>query len=278
MNRFIFCLMLFSSSASESTGQFQKFEVVGDSISWGVNPDETGAAGWAQMLFGEQGDQSAIDQLFPGKLSTATTTSALADDFNDGIIDPALWTVDFGSPVEQGGVLSMNVTGAELNITMSVQTAMSATYGDVVATIDFADFSATGLGDVGLFIYADTFSADLTLDTVGGRRAVFYAENDDGSQSIKYELPTSATTGSLRLIYRRNTGLVEGLLREGDSWKKVGDTVGHVTVGSFPSISIALFANASGADVASVSFDNFLAQVLPKPTTSARKLHWRLYR
>lgn len=49
------------------------FDVIGDSISAGVNPDTPGSSGWVQMLFGEFGSSpDTIDSIWPGITKTTT--------------------------------------------------------------------------------------------------------------------------------------------------------------------------------------------------------------
>jgi hypothetical protein len=207
---------------------------------------------------------------------TLETIVSIADDFDDGVINPALWTVIAGSPVEQGGVLSLNVTSTDSIITVSLAAALPLAAEDVVVTIDFASFNSTGAGDAGLYLYTDTFSAELTLTEDGGRQAMLYALNDY-SQEVHYSLPTAATTGSLRLIYHRNTGVLEGLLREGATWVRVGDTTG-VALGIVTSINAALFAIVTDDTSVSITFDNFLAQtVTADPVTAVHRRLWTLY-
>ena len=210
------------------------------------------------------------------RLKMATTTM-FTDDFNDGVIDPAAWITSLVAPDEQGGVLSMNPTTTASIITAQMVPTLTATVKDLVVNVDFTSFSSTGSGEAGLFVFADTFFADFTLDHVGGRRAVLYVENDDGSKKVHYHWPTSATTGSLRLVYHHNTRILEGFLKEGETWRKVGDTVG-ISLGNFSSVNVALFASAEHPDTVSASFDNFLAQALsPPPAAAVRKRLWTLY-
>ena len=45
--------------------EFAVLGVVGDSISWGWNPDVPGQSGWVQMLFGSFGTEKTINALWP---------------------------------------------------------------------------------------------------------------------------------------------------------------------------------------------------------------------
>lgn len=60
---------------------FQRVNIVGDSISAGINPQESGSYGWVQMLYGKVGTYESIDSIFPGieKYNHAISGSKASD-------------------------------------------------------------------------------------------------------------------------------------------------------------------------------------------------------
>ncbi len=71
------CALSFSAFGKE----YGVFDVVGDSISAGVNPETGGLNGWIQMLFGEGGTTRTLDSLWPDieKNNSAVSSSEASD-------------------------------------------------------------------------------------------------------------------------------------------------------------------------------------------------------
>ena len=93
LRSFLFAFLLIAN-CQKATAQFKVFDVVGDSISAGVNPDEIGNAGWVHLLFGEYGSQRMIDELFTGiQKNNSAVSGSTAEKWADeaeGLMDALL--------------------------------------------------------------------------------------------------------------------------------------------------------------------------------------------
>lgn len=71
----VLSLWLIAAPGDAVGKEYAVFDVVGDSISRGVNPVAEGRAGWVQMLFAEFGDHETIDDLWPGIVARNSAVS-----------------------------------------------------------------------------------------------------------------------------------------------------------------------------------------------------------
>jgi GDSL-like lipase/acylhydrolase family protein len=77
----IILILTFAILVHVQAREYKVFDVVGDSISYGINPDNPNPSGWVHILFGTFGSHDTIDKIWPGiqKYNSAVSGSKASD-------------------------------------------------------------------------------------------------------------------------------------------------------------------------------------------------------
>jgi hypothetical protein len=115
-------------------------------------------------------------------------------------------------------------------------------------------------------------------ETTGVRQASF---NYSGDQSVSRSFmapPTTESAGRLWMIYRRQTGVLEGLIADGTGLHSIGQ-VGHLAIADTAPFTLLLTSDATGVgNSMTVSFDDFLARGVTEAKAAVKRRCWMLYR
>jgi hypothetical protein len=210
-----------------------------------------------------------------GQLAEVTRSPSspvtVVDTFSGERLDGSVWVIPDGKPLVANGALELHTANGELQ-RLERTGRFSGRDGDVSAEVVYRNFSANpGGSELGLRMFSHSpkanFTAWMNVATWSGNQPFeynFVLDHPDGTRTVWAKIPTSARSGRLRLVYLRDSGMIEGYYDDGNGWKKAGDTSRDpspldVSYG----IQFDLRAWCDTEDGQSIEFDDFSVQGFP---------------
>ncbi|MCX7014423.1 MAG: hypothetical protein NTW86_18050 [Candidatus Sumerlaeota bacterium] len=190
------------------------------------------------------------------KSQEAAPTQTLSDDFNDGLIDTALWSIS-GNVTEQGGALHLS-SSSGAGAYAEAKTSLMGADQDVEVSVDYSNLTGMDQGAAYLYMQQGGYQTYgvLYLSGVAPVQAMFLFQTPVDSTAQWISLSGSA--GRLKIVHHYATGVVEGLVDEGAGWVAVGNS-GSLRFDTAQSVRVEVDAY-NPSSTTTVAFDNFFAQ------------------